>query len=201
LARGEQRDQHGRVGGVLEVAPGKSRIPSADEVIEALAYGWVDSKMVRVDADRTMMRYCPRKPTSGWSRPNKQRVERLLAEGRMAPAGRRSIDVANDNGAWSLLDDVGDLVVPPDLAMAFCRHKGPAARWESCPPWAKRTILEWIVQAKKPETRAKRIRETARRPRWASARTSGLAGPTGADRMSPGDRLLARATGFEPLTF
>ena len=142
---------------------GKSRIPYADEVTEALAYGWVDSKKVMLDADRTMMWYCPRKPTSGWSRPNKQRVETLLAEGRMAPAGQRSIDVAKDNGTWSLLDDVEDLVVPPDLAAAFRRHQGSAAQWESFPPSAKRAILQWIVQAKKPETRATRIRETAER--------------------------------------
>lgn len=140
---------------------GKNRIPYADEVTEALAYGWVDSKKVTLDADRTMMWYCPRKPTSGWSRPNKQRVETLLAECRMTPAGQRSIGIAKGNGAWTLLDDVEDLVVPPDLAAAFRRHKDSAAHWESFPPSAKRAILQWIVQAKRPETRAKRIRETA----------------------------------------
>ena len=68
---------------------GKPVVPYADAVTEALAFGWVDSKKVTLDGDRTMMWYCPRKPTSGWSRPNKQRVETLLAEGRMDPAAAR----------------------------------------------------------------------------------------------------------------
>lgn len=156
---------HGTSRGVWFVSwrshTGKPVIPYGEAVTEALAFGWVDSKKVTIDGDRTQMWYCPRKPTSGWSRPNKQRVERLLAEGRMAPAGQRAIDVARANGAWSLLDEVEDMVVPPDLAAAFDEHEGSAAHWESFPPSAKRAILQWIVQAKKPETRAKRVRETA----------------------------------------
>jgi uncharacterized protein YdeI (YjbR/CyaY-like superfamily) len=140
---------------------GKNRLSYDDAVTEAVAFGWVDSKQMTLDDDRTMMWYSPRKPTTAWSRSNKQRVERLLAEGRMAPAGQRSIDVAKENGAWSRLDDVENLVVPPDLAAAFRGHEGSAPNWESFPRSVKRATLEWIVQAKKPETRAKRIAETA----------------------------------------
>jgi uncharacterized protein YdeI (YjbR/CyaY-like superfamily) len=156
---------HGTSTGVWLVSwkahTGKKRIPYADAVTEALAFGWVDSLQRTLDQDRTMLWYCPRKPTSGWSRPNKLRVETLLAEGRMTPAGQRAIDVAKENGAWSLLDQVEDLVVPPDLAAAFREHPGAADVWEAFPRSAKRGILEWIVQAKKPETRAKRVHETA----------------------------------------
>jgi uncharacterized protein YdeI (YjbR/CyaY-like superfamily) len=140
---------------------GKPQIPYDDAVTEALAYGWIDSKARTVDDDRAALWYCPRKPTSGWSRSNKTRVERLLAEGRMAPAGQIAIDTAKANGAWELLDDVENLVVPPDLATAFRRHKGSAAVWESFPRSVKRAHLEWVVQAKKPETRAKRVQEIA----------------------------------------
>ena len=140
---------------------GKARIPYEEAVTEALAFGWIDSKARTLDDDRSVLWFCPRKPASGWSRSNKRRVERLLAEGRMAPAGQAAIDAAKANGAWELLDDVEDLVVPPDLAAAFDEHDGSAAVWETFPRSVKRGLLEWIVQAKRPETRAKRVRETA----------------------------------------
>jgi uncharacterized protein YdeI (YjbR/CyaY-like superfamily) len=140
---------------------GKARIPYEEAVTEALAFGWIDSKSRTLDDDRSILWFCPRKPTSGWSRPNKRRVERLLAEGRMAPAGQAAIDTAKANGAWEMLDAVEDLVVPPDLAAAFAQHDGSAEVWESFPRSAKRALLEWIVQAKRPQTRAKRVAETA----------------------------------------
>jgi uncharacterized protein YdeI (YjbR/CyaY-like superfamily) len=140
---------------------GKPKIPYEEAVTDALAFGWIDSKARTLDDDRSGLWFCPRKPTSGWSRSNKRRVERLLTEGRMAPAGQAAIDVAKSNGAWELLDAVEDLVVPPDLAVAFDQHPGSAQVWESFPRSAKRALLEWIVQAKRPETRARRVRETA----------------------------------------
>jgi uncharacterized protein YdeI (YjbR/CyaY-like superfamily) len=136
-------------------------VPYDDAVSEALAFGWIDSKARTLDDERAAQWYSPRRPTSGWSRSNKTRVERLLAEGRMAPAGQAAIDTAKANGTWELLDDVEDLVVPPDLAKAFRDHPGSAATWETFPPSARRGILAWIVTARRPETRAKRVQETA----------------------------------------
>jgi uncharacterized protein YdeI (YjbR/CyaY-like superfamily) len=159
------RRNHATSSGVFLVSwktrTGKPRISYDEAVTEALAWGWVDSVAKTLDEDRSMLRYSPRKPTSGWSRPNKVRVERLLAEGRMQPAGQAAIDVAKQNGRWDLLDDVEDLVVPDDLAAAFATHPGSAQEWDAFPRSAKRGILEWIVQAKRPETRAKRVSETA----------------------------------------
>ena len=156
---------HGSSTGVWLVSwkahTGKARFSYEDAVVEAVAFGWIDSKARTIDDDRSALWFCPRKPTSGWSRTNKARVERLLAEGRMAPAGQAAIDVAKANGAWELLDAVEDLVVPPDLAAAFDQNEGSAAVWETFPRSVKRALLEWIVQAKRPETRAKRVRETA----------------------------------------
>jgi uncharacterized protein YdeI (YjbR/CyaY-like superfamily) len=159
------RKNHATSAGVFLVSwkahTGKPRITYDEAVTEALAWGWVDSVAKTVDEDRSMLRYSPRKPTSGWSRPNKVRVERLLAEGRMQPAGQAAIDVAKANGRWDLLDDVENLVVPPDLAAAFDAHPGSAATWAAFPRSVRRGILEWVVQAKRPETRAKRVQETA----------------------------------------
>jgi uncharacterized protein YdeI (YjbR/CyaY-like superfamily) len=130
-------------------------------VTEALAVGWVDSKGRRLDENRTMLYLTPRRPTSSWSRPNKLRVERLNAEGRMGAAGQAAIDAAKANGTWTLLDDVEDLVVPDDLAAAFARNPGSRDSWEGFSRSAKRSILEWIVTAKRAQTRSARIAETA----------------------------------------
>jgi uncharacterized protein YdeI (YjbR/CyaY-like superfamily) len=133
-----------------------------DIVEEAVCFGWIDSKTRRLDDRRTMLWVAPRKAGSGWSRPNKERVARLEDAGRMADPGRRVIEAARADGSWNLLDDVEDLVVPHDLAEAFAANPPAATEWESFPRSAKRGILEWIVQARRSDTRAKRIEETAR---------------------------------------
>lgn len=142
-------------------ASGREPIPYGDAVEEALCFGWVDSLARGLDELRSMLLYTPRKPTSNWSRPNKERVERVTAAGLMTPAGQALVDLAKASGTWTALDDVENLVVPPDLAEAFARHPGSAQNWEAFPRSAKRGILEWILTAKRAETRAKRIEETA----------------------------------------
>ena len=107
--------------------------------------------------------YSPRRPGSAWSGANKERIARLEAEDRLLPPGRAAVDTARADGTWALLEDVEDLVVPDDLAAAFAAHPGSAAEWDDFPPSARRAILEWIVQAKRPATRARRIEEAARK--------------------------------------
>lgn len=130
---------------------------------EALCFGWIDSLPRALDGDRSMLLVTPRQPRSAWSAVNKQRVERLVADGRMTPAGLAVVDAAKASGAWETLDSVEALVVPPDLIAAF-EAAPPAARanFEAFPRSAKRGILEWIQTAKRPETRTRRIEETAR---------------------------------------
>lgn len=140
---------------------GRPAVAYDEAVSEALAFGWVDSKPAKLDADRTMLYYTPRRPGSAWSRPNKVRVEELERTGLMSDEGRRVVEAAKHDGSWTTLDDVEDLVVPPDLAAAFDRHPGAAREWESFPRSARRGILEWIVQAKTRPTRDRRIEETA----------------------------------------
>lgn len=137
--------------------------PTYDDIVEeALCFGWVDSKTGKVDDIRTKLLVTPRKPGSGWSRPNKERVARLEAARLLAPAGAAVIDAAQADGSWTRLDAVEDLVMPDDLAAAFDRHPGSRRNWEAFPRSPKRGILEWILNAKRPETRAKRVEETAR---------------------------------------
>ena len=130
-------------------------------VTEALAVGWVDSVQRKLDEDRTMLYFCARRRGSAWSRPNKVRVEALEREGLMTDAGRRVVEAAKADGSWTLLDDVEDLVVPPDLAEAFARHPGAREHWEAFPRSPRRGILEWVAQARRPATRAQRVEQTA----------------------------------------
>jgi uncharacterized protein YdeI (YjbR/CyaY-like superfamily) len=132
-----------------------------ESVEEALCFGWVDSRPGKVDDDRTKLWFAPRKAGSGWSRPNKERIEGMQAAGLMMPAGRRLIDAAKADGSWTMLDDVENLVVPDDLAAALDALPPARANWDAFPRSAKRGILEWIVQAKRPLTRAQRVATTA----------------------------------------
>ncbi len=143
-------------------ATGQPRLEYDDAVEEALCFGWIDSKPNKLDQQRTMLWFAPRKAGSRWSRLNKQRVERLLAAGQIMPAGLAKIAAAQQDGSWNALDEIEDLLIPPDFAQALSEYPQAAAYFEAFPRSVKRGILEWIAAAKKPETRAGRIAETAR---------------------------------------
>lgn len=130
-------------------------------VEEALCFGWVDSTAGRVDEERSKLYFASRKPNSGWAATNKARLERLIADGRMASAGLAAIERAKANGSWTLLDSVERLEVPADLATALDAHPLARATYESWPPSIRKQSLAFIVQAKRPETRQDRIRKIA----------------------------------------
>lgn len=144
-----------------KAATGRPRVAYEQAVEEALCFGWVDSLARRVDDERFRLLYTPRTRGSGWSRPNKERVARLLAAGLMEPAGLAVVEAAKADGSWSLLDDVENLVEPDDLRAALDADPAARTNWDAFPRSAKRGILEWIRQAKRPETRARRVAETA----------------------------------------
>ncbi len=141
---------------------GQPRVEYEEAVEEALCFGWVDSKPNTLDEQRSLLWFAPRKPRTGWSMPNKERVERLLAAELLAPAGLAKIEAAKADGSWTLLDSVEALEIPPDLAEALAAYPSAAANFDAFPRSVKRGILEWIAIAKKPETRAQRVAETAR---------------------------------------
>ena len=159
-------ENHATSGGVWLVTfkktSGQPHLSYEASVEESLCFGWVDSKPGKLDDQRSMLYFAPRKPGSGWSRPNKERVERLIAAGLMAPAGLKKIEAAKKDGSWAKLDAVENLEVPDDLARALKQFPQAQTHWNAFPRSVKRGILEWITQARKPETRAKRIEETAR---------------------------------------
>jgi uncharacterized protein YdeI (YjbR/CyaY-like superfamily) len=138
---------------------GRTSVPYEEAVEEALCVGWIDSVGGKLDDDRALQWFSPRRSRSGWARSNKERVERLIAAGQMLPAGLAAIEEAKRNGTWSMLDDVENLVVPPDLAAALDAHPAARKHWDGFSRSPRRAILEWIAQAKRPATRAKRIAE------------------------------------------
>jgi uncharacterized protein YdeI (YjbR/CyaY-like superfamily) len=142
-------------------ATGRDAVPYADLVEEALCFGWVDSRQVRLDDDRTMLWFTPRRSGSGWARSNKERVARLIADGRMRAAGLAVIDAARADGSWELLDSVDNLEVPQDLAEALARIPGAAENFGAFSRSARRGLLLWIATAKTAPTRARRVAETA----------------------------------------
>lgn len=156
---------HGRQKGIWVIfwrkASGQPDMDYDEAVEEALCFGWVDSKPRALDARRTMLWFAPRKPGSGWSAPNKQRAERAIASGRMTAAGLAKITAAREDGSWDKLNTVESLDIPDDLAQALRALPGAAAAFEGFPRSVRRGILEWIVQARRPDTRHKRITETA----------------------------------------
>lgn len=154
---------HGGEKGIWAVTlKGSPDAPTYNDLVEeALCFGWVDSKPRSLDASRKMLWFAPRKPRSGWSRINKERVARLTELGLMAEPGLRRVAESEADGSWHKLDEVEDLLVPDDLARAFADRPPAHENFEAFPRSVKRGILEWIVQAKKPETRAARIAQTA----------------------------------------
>ena len=128
---------------------------------EALCFGWVDSTGGRFDDARGKLYFAPRTPRSPWAATNKARVARLIAEGRMAPAGLAAIERAKVNGSWGVLDSAARLEVPEDLAAALEIHPPAAANFAAFPPSARRMLLGWVALARRPETRAARISRVA----------------------------------------
>lgn len=129
----------------------------SEAVDEALCFGWIDSQAKPLDADRYQQFFSRRKPKSGWSRVNKDKVQRLLAEGQMQPAGLASVETARQNGSWALLDPVEALLLPPDLELAFAQNPAAEAYFQSLSRTNKRNLLLGLVLAKRPETRQRRI--------------------------------------------
>jgi uncharacterized protein YdeI (YjbR/CyaY-like superfamily) len=138
--------------------------PSYDDVVsEALRFGWIDSTARKLDDERTMLRFSPRRSGSGWSRPNKERIARLEVQQRLEPAGRAAVEAARADGSWHLLDSVEALEVPDDLRAALDALPGAREQWDAFPPSARKIILGWIAQARRPATRQKRVAEAAQK--------------------------------------
>jgi len=136
---------------------GRPSITWSEAVDEALCFGWIDSTIQPLDEARYVQYFTRRKPTSEWSRVNKDKVARLIDQGRMTEAGLHVIERAKANGSWTALDLVEDLVVPADLLAALAADPLAAAGYDALSVTLRKQVLRRVYGAKRPQTRAERI--------------------------------------------
>ena len=130
-----------------------------EAVEEALCFGWIDSTKKTIDDQKFRQFFSPRKAKSNWSKINKAKVQQLIENSLMTEAGQRSIDVAKENGSWTILDAVEDLIVPDDLTEALSVETKAKEYFSSLSNSKTKQLLYWIMSAKRAETRTKRIAE------------------------------------------
>jgi len=133
-----------------------------EAVEEAICFGWIDSIAHKRDEESKYQFFAVRKPKSNWSKANRERAVKMIEQGLMTSSGQRLIDLAKQTGTWEALVDVQNSVIPDDLQALLNKNKTALKNFLAFPPSSKRIILEWILNAKKPETRQKRIEETVK---------------------------------------
>jgi uncharacterized protein YdeI (YjbR/CyaY-like superfamily) len=141
---------------------GQPSLPYDDAIEEALCFGWIDGIAKKVDAERHTLRFTPRKNTTNWSHPNKKRLHRLLQEGKMTPAGLARVDPAVLKEMENFNPDSEPEEPPlPDGLLEALQTQPPAlANFENMAPSYRRQFIGWISQAKREETRQKRIEKS-----------------------------------------
>jgi len=137
----------------------KKSITWSEAVDVALCFGWIDSKKISVDNETSHQYFSRRKPKSTWSKINKQKIIHLIENGLLHEAGHKSIEIAKENGFWTLLDEVEELIIPEDLEAEFATKPHAKEFYVSLSKSVKKAILQWIVLARQPQVRQKRIAE------------------------------------------
>ncbi len=131
----------------------------SESVDEALCFGWIDSTKRAIDSEKYKQYFTKRKAKSNWSKVNKDKVKTLIKQGLMEEQGYKSIEIAKENGSWTILDEVEALIIPEDLKKEFENHKGAIEHFDSLSKSARKTLLYRLVSAKRKDTRQKRILE------------------------------------------
>lgn len=134
----------------------------SEAVDEALCFGWIDSTRKTIDEERYMQYFTRRKPNSTWSKINKEKVAKLIQNNLMTKAGFNSIETAKQNGTWTIMDNVENLIIPEDLRIALNKNESSMEFFQNQPKSIKKAMLYWVVIAKRIETRKKRIEEIAK---------------------------------------
>ena len=132
-----------------------------EAVDEALCFGWIDSTKKTIDTEKYIQYFSRRKAKSNWSKVNKDKVQILIGQGLMNEKGYKSIEIAKENGSWTILDGVEALIIPEDLKGEFENNKGSMEYFDNLSKSVKKILLYWVVSAKRKETRQKRILENA----------------------------------------
>ena len=138
---------------------GKTRVLWEEAVEEALCFGWIDSISKPIDEEKYKQKFTPRKLKSVWSAINKRKIELLIGQQLMMPAGLRIIDIAKQNGSWTKLDSVENFEIPTELKKFLDKNKKVSAYFEGLSKSRRKQWLYRMNNAKLPETRKKRLKE------------------------------------------
>jgi len=139
---------------------GQRQMAYADAVEEALCFSWIDSLPRKIDAARYKLLFSPRKKGNVWSALNKRRVAQLEAAGLLMPAGRAKIEAAQQDGSWNLLNSSDALEMPTDLGQTLATNAVAQQNFAAFSESSRKQILQYVANAKRPETRQKRIAQT-----------------------------------------
>ncbi|MCQ0111289.1 Uncharacterized conserved protein YdeI, YjbR/CyaY-like superfamily, DUF1801 family [Zhouia amylolytica] len=130
-----------------------------EAVQQALCFGWIDSTVKKIGPEKRKQYFCPRKNKSAWSKLNKSYIEQLIKDGLMHEAGLAKIEIAKENGSWTALDEVENLIIPEDLQKEFDQNITAYNNYKAFSKTYKKNYLYWLNQAKRDTTRSKRIKE------------------------------------------
>lgn len=137
---------------------GKTGLKYLEAVEEAICFGWIDSKMQRIDAKRFRQRFSPRKKNSIWSKNNKETAEKMIRAGKMTQAGFETINEAKRNGKWDIAYSSKMVsTIPRDLTKALKENELAWKNFKKFSNSTKFQYIHWVENAKKDETRRKRI--------------------------------------------
>jgi uncharacterized protein YdeI (YjbR/CyaY-like superfamily) len=143
---------------IFHKSSARPNLTYADAVEEALCYGWIDNKGLKRNDESMYLQFAPRKEKGNWSQLNVERAGRMIREGQMTNAGQIFIDIAKKNGKWAAAA-VAD-VIPADLQKVFNKNKKAFQHFEAFAPSSRRLIIQWVNEARRPETRQQRIEKT-----------------------------------------
>lgn len=139
---------------------GKPRVAYDDAVEEAICFGWIDTTVRRIDEDRYMQRFTPRRVRSGWSAHNRRRAEAMMKQGLVQAEGLARIEEARQNGAWDrAFAEEKELAMCDELAKALAASKKAGAAFAKLSASQRKQFLGWVGVAKKSETRQRRAAE------------------------------------------
>ncbi len=144
--------------GSYKKAAGKPTVTWSEAVDEALCVGWIDSVRYSLDPERSAQRFTPRRKGSNWSAINIAKVKELTAQGRMRPAGLAAFEArTEERSAIYSYEQLHLAALAPDEDAAFRANEMAWDRFQALPPSYRRTAIYWVVTAKKPETRVRRL--------------------------------------------
>ena len=137
---------------------GKRAMSWSEAVDQALCFGWIDGRVNKIDDDRYMQRFTPRKPSSNWSKVNVEKMARLIEDGRMRPAGLAAFEQRTDErtGVYSF---ERDSKLSPEFEARLRANVAAAEYFESRPPWYRRTAVHLVMSAKREDTRERRLEQ------------------------------------------